>query len=184
MNRIISIIFFLVFSSTNFFAQENLKISYSGYFQDHLETYPKLQFEIINLTNDTLYFSNDNLKFEVIKNSEIVVEEKPHFGNGLPFLRPKFEKCPEIQIQKQNLSKTFAKKLISKNNISNVEIENLLQAIELACIVLYPKEIVYVEKVFFNKNFDRNYEVKIKNYDRKIFTIYRTDSDKLIKIKI
>ena len=183
MNKQILIILVVIFSSMRLVAQEKFKISYSGFFQDHLENWPKLQFEIINLTNDTLYISYDNIEFIVRKNSKKVKEEKPKIGIGTHFIRPKLAECSEKQLDKKRLAQKFAQKLVAKNNIPKEEEQNAIQELEIACIIIYPKEILYEYKTFFHREFDRNYKVNIKPYNDKIFTSYESDSNEMIKIK-
>ena len=183
MNKQILIILVVLFSSVKLVAQEKFKISYSGFFQDHLENWPKLQFEVINLTNDTLYISYDNIEFEVRKNSKKVKEDKPKFGIGTPFIRPNLAECPEKQLDKKRLAQKFAQQLVAKNIVPAEEQQNAIQEVEIACIVIYPKEILYEYKSFFHREFDRNYEVNIKPYNDKLFTSYKSDSNELITIK-
>lgn len=183
MNKQILIILVVIFSSVKLVAQEKFKLSYIGFFQDHLENWPKLQFEIINLTNDTLYISYDNIKFEVRKNSKKVEEEKPKLGIGTPFIRPKLAECPEKQLDKRRLAQKFAEKLVDKNNLPTEEKRDAIQEVEIACIVVYPKEILYEYKIFRHREFDRNYEVNIKPYSDEIFTSYESNSNGFIKIK-
>lgn len=183
MNKQILIILVLILSSAKLVAQEKFKLSYSGFFQDHLENWPKLQFELINLTNDTLYISYDNIKFEVRKNSKKVEEEKPKLGIGTPFIRPKLEECPEKQVERKRLAQKFAEKLVAENNVAEKDKQDAIQEVETACIVIYPKEILYEYKTFFHRQFDRNYEVNVKPYNDEIFTSYESDSNGLIRIK-
>lgn len=183
MNKQILIILVVVLSSFKLIAQEKFKLSYSGFFQDRLEKWPKLEFEIVNLTNDTLYISYDNIKFEVRKNSKKVEEEKPKPSIGTPFIRPRVAECPEKQLEKNKLAQNFAKKLVAQNNISTEEQQNAIKEVEIACIVVYPKEIVYQYKIFFHREFDRNYEINLKPYNYKLFTSYENDSNELIRIK-
>jgi hypothetical protein len=135
------------------------------------------------LTNDTLYISYDNIKFEVSKNSKKVDEEKSKFSIGTPFIRPRLTECTEKQIEKSRLAQNFAKKIVAQNNLSAEEQQNAIKKVEIACIVVYPKEIVYQYKIFFHREFDRNYEVNIKPYNDELFTSYESDSNELISIK-
>lgn len=183
MNKQILTILVVIIYSVKLVAQEKFKLTYSGFFQDRLETWPKLEFEIINLTNDTLYISYDNIKFEVRKNSKKVDEEKLKPSFGSPFIRPRLAECPEKQLDKKRLAEKFAQKLVAKNNVPPEEQQNAIQKVEIACVVIYPKEIIYEYIVFFHREFDRNYEVNIKPYDDKLFMSYESDSNELIKIK-
>ena len=183
MTKQFLIVLVFIFSSLQLSAQEKFKLSYIGFFQDHLENWPRLQFEIINLTNDTLYISTENIKFEVIRNARKVLEEKIKLGSGQPFFRPKLLECSEKQNIKYQLSQKFAEKIVAKNNVPPEEKQNAIQNVERACLVIYPKEIIYIEKLFIHREFDRNYEVKLKNYNDDLFTSYESDSNKSIIIK-
>ncbi|RXR18879.1 hypothetical protein [Flavobacterium stagni] len=174
MNK--NLIFLLVlFTSKTLIAQDKLRITYVGFFQDCLENWPQLKFEITNLTNDTLYISYDKIKFEVKKKSKKIVEEKYTANTGLPFIRPIITECPEQQIERNVLAHKFAKKLLEKNKVSGVDEKNAIQNIEIACIVIYPNERLYLYKTFFCKKFDKKYEVTVKSYDDTIITSYQSN---------
>lgn len=165
----------LVFLSAESSAQKKVEISYIGYFQDKLESWPKLEFEIRNLTGDTLYLSRENIKFVVTKDSKRVEQEQLKTTSDVsytPFIRPRFEECPEGRTVRDKLAQDFARKLVLKSKVAQDDQPDAIQNIWIVCIVIYPNETVYTRKSFWHRNFDKTYEVELEPYKDNVFDAF------------
>ena len=174
-------ILFFVFTAK---AQKEISVNYIGFYIDKSnKNKVELEFEIRNLTNDTIYISEENLNIKVYKNTKEIKEQIIDYGIGTPFIRPRITKCPEIENVKNNLAIKFSTGLVQKNNIEIGEFRNAYELTIVNCIVLFPNEISYYKKYFVQKAFDKNCEVDIKYKTEKIFTKYKSERNKMIEIK-
>ncbi len=75
--------------------KKKIRIDYIGFYQDALEkNRVTLEFELRNLTHDTIYLS-EILNLIAYKNGKQIKEEKINYGIGTPFVTPRLNKCPE-----------------------------------------------------------------------------------------
>ena len=165
-------------------AQKEISTNYIGFYIDKSnKNKAELEFEIRNLTNDTIYISEENLNIKVYKNTKEIKEEIIDYGIATPFVRPRIAKCPEIENIKNTLASKFSTELVQKNNIEIGEFRNAFDITLTNCIVLFPNEIIYYKKHFVQKAFDKNCEVEIKYKPEKIFATYKSERNTLIEIK-
>ena len=165
-------------------AQNEISANYIGFYQEKLENKKvRLEFEIRNLTKDTVYIYNDNFKIEVYKNRKKLVEQKPNYGIGTPFVRPRINPCPEITNIKNQLAKNYIKKLLLHNEIDKIEFESVIDNTYFNCLVLLPKEIIYYTEYFRQDNFDKNCEVEINYNPKNTFLKFITEKSKVIELK-
>ena len=165
-------------------AQKEILTNYIGFYVDKSnKNKVELEFEIRNLTNDTIYISEKHLSIKVYKNAKEIKEEIINYGIGTPFIRPRIAKCPEIQNIKHNLAIKFSTKLVQENNIESEEFRNAYEITLANCIVLFPNEINYYKKYFVQKVFDKNCGVEIKYITNKNFVKYTSERNVIIEIK-
>jgi len=178
------IIFFLLLFVTNVEAQNEISANYIGFYQDKLENKKvRLEFEIRNLTKDTIYVYEDNFKVQVYKNGRELIEQKTNYGIGTPFVRPRLNPCPEITNIKNQLAKNYIIKLLLQNEIDKTEFENVIDNTYFNCLVLLPKEIIYYTEYFRQNDFDKNCDVKINYNPKNTFLKYITEKNKIIELK-
>ncbi|WP_131701507.1 hypothetical protein [Flavobacterium sp. ABG] len=170
---------------------ENINFYYLGYeSKTYLNNFVLLQFEIENLTNDTIYLSEKNIDLKIFKNKKKINED--NLPTYLPFIRPikiKEFKCEEKERYEKSIEELklkFANKLYEKNFSTNTIYKDskdfILENIIRDCIVLMPNESIDYNKGFYSKKFDKNCKVSVKYSENKRFTYFVNDSGKRIDI--
>lgn len=170
---------------------ENINFYYLGYeSKTYLNNFVLLQFEIENLTNDTIYLSEKNIDLKIFKNKKKINED--NLPTYLPFIRPikiKEFKCEEKERYEKSIEELklkFANKLYEKNFSTNTIYKDskdfILENIIRDCIVLMPNESIDYNKGFYSKKFDKNCKVSVKYSENKRFTYFINDSGKRIDI--
>jgi hypothetical protein len=148
-----------------------------------------IYFKIKNNTKDTLYLSNKNIKFNVLKNGKQLKDEEYNSRGQivfkpLPKNKAKIDKEEEHHKKTAKLKHNFAKKTFYKNfgnNKYKTYRESIIRNIENACIVILPNESINCSKLFNNVLFDKTCNVDIKYANNKIFT-YFVDGEKVVNI--
>jgi hypothetical protein len=165
-------------------AQKEISTNYIGFYIDKSnKNKAELEFEIRNLTKDTIYVSEENLNIKIYRNTKEIKEEIIDYGIATPFIRPRIAKCPEMENIKNTLASKFSTELVQKNNIEIGEFRNAYDMTLTNCIVLFPNEIIYYKKYFTQKTFDKDCEVEMKYKPGKIFAKYKSERNTLIEIK-
>lgn len=170
---------------------ENINFYYLGYeSKTYLNNFILLQFEIENLTNDTIYLSEKNIDLKIFKNKKNINED--NLPTYLPFIRPtkiKEFKCEEKEKYEKSIEELklkFANKLYEKNFGKNTVYKDskdlILENIIRDCIVLMPNESIDYNKGFYSKKFDKNCKVSVKYSENKRFTYFVNDSGKRVDI--
>ena len=94
--------------------KKKIRIDYLGFYQDVLEkNRVTLEFELRNLTHDTIYLSEIH-NLIAYKNGKKIKKEKINNGIGTPFVWPRLNKCPEESEYRNALCSKFALKLVKK----------------------------------------------------------------------
>ena len=151
-------------------------------------------FNLVNITNDTLYLSDKNLSIRLIKNHKICNWDYPKF-DVQPFVKPVLKNGEQIdnkieilnkEDQKDKLVNNFATKLFLKNLNVNVQLmkykEIIIKTIVDDCTILLPAETYKYEIGFYSKKFDKTCKVTVKYLDNKRFTYFVDDKGKKIDI--
>ena len=153
-------------------------------------------FNLVNITNDTLYLSNKNLNIKLIKNHKLVRWEYPKFDIQI-FVKPVLKNGEQINRKieilkeedpKDKLANNFATKLFLKNLNVNMQLmkykEIIIKTIVDDCTILLPAETYKYEIGFYSKKFDKTCKVTVKYLDNKRFTYFVDDKGKKIDINI
>ncbi len=192
MKKIISILFICLFLLSSSKKEKlNLEITYLGYTINKFQkNSPSLNFDITNLSNDTIFISEKNIIIHVLKNNKEIKSDK-NSGGLLYFgkTKPKSHNCKEIINEKRksdSIKLIFSKKVYNKNfNANNgyklKDADDTINYISSNCIVLLPKETVKYETFFESNLFDKNCEVSAEYKSNKVFTTFYS-GDKLIEV--
>lgn len=170
---------------------ENINFYYLGYeSKTYLNNFVLLQFEIENVSNDTIYLSEKNIDLKIFKNKKNIKED--NLPIYLPFIRPtkiKQFKCEEKEKYVkviEELKIKFANKLYEKNFASNTVYKNykdyILENIINDCIVLMPNESINYSKGFYSQKFDKTCKVSVKYTEKKRFSYFVDNSGKRVDI--
>ena len=151
-------------------------------------------FNLVNITNDTLYLSNKNLNIKLIKNHKLVRWEYPKFDIQI-FVKPVLKNGEQINRKieilkeedpKDKLANNFATKLFLKNLNVNMQLmkykEIIIKTIVDDCTILLPAETYKYEIGFYSKKFDKTCKVSVKYLESKRFTYFIDDSGKKVDI--
>lgn len=154
-----------------------------------------VKFNIVNMTQDTLYISERNIDIQLIKKSKLIKWEYPKVDIH-PFVKSVlknktygFENKTVTSTQdniRDKLANCFANKLFLKNLKVNKEFEKhknvIVENIVEDCIVLLPLETYDYEKGFYSKKIDKTCKVSVKYLRSKRFTYFVNDNGKKIDI--
>jgi hypothetical protein len=153
-----------------------------------------ITFNLVNITNDTLYLSDKNLNIRLIKNHKSINWDYPKV-HVQPFVKPVLKNGEQIDDKikilnkedpKDKLAKNFATKLFFKNLNANVQLikykEIIVKNIVDDCTILLPAETYNYEIGFYSKKFDKTCKVSVKYLDNKRFTYFVDDSGKKIDL--
>ena len=153
-----------------------------------------VKFNLVNITRDTLYLSNKNINFKLLKNSKAIKWEYPKV-DVQPFIKPVQKNVEQMQIKpeiidkedlKEKLAAYFASKLFLKNLEINKNLvryrDRIIQSIIDDCIILLPSEVYGYETYLFSKKFDKTCKVSVKYLESKRFTYFIDNKGKKIDI--
>lgn len=151
-------------------------------------------FNLVNITNDTLYLSDKNLRIRLIKNNKSINWDYPKV-DVQPFVKPILKNGEQIDNKieildkedpKDKLANNFATKLFFKNLNVNLQLmkykEIIVKTIVDNCTILLPAETYNYEIGFYSKKFDKTCKVSVKYLDNKRFTYFVDDSGKKIDV--
>ncbi len=192
MKKIISILFICLFLLSNSKKEKlNLEITYISHtINKYQKSSPLLNFDITNLSNDTIFISEKNIIIHVLKNNKEIKRDKS--SSGLPFFiktKSKFHYCKEIINEKRKSDsikliyskKVYNKNFNSKNDYKPKDPDDIINYISSNCIVLLPKETIKYNTFFESNLFDKNCEVSAEYKSNKVFTTFYS-GDKLIEV--
>ncbi len=153
-----------------------------------------VMFNLVNITNDTLYLSDKNLRIRLIKNNKSINWDYPKV-DVQPFVKPVLKNGEQIDNKieilnkedpKEKLANNFATKLFFKNLNVTVQLmkykEIIVKTIVDDCTILLPTETYNYEIGFYSKIFDKTCKVEVKYLESKRFTYFVDDSGNKIDI--
>lgn len=170
------------------FINGKITIIYLGY-GETVKHLPVFEYEIKNISRDTIFISENDIKIKVSKKKQILMDEK--YKGFIPPDTIKSNKKRFLNWFDQEerllpLKQIYANKLYVKNfgfqgkyqNIRN----NIINGIVNKCIVILPNEKVVLGRGFYNKKFDKTCVVEVKYIYNRVFTYFVDDSNKRINI--
>ena len=182
----------LMWGTLRAFSQQGLqkvKMAYQSVrFFEAPYRFAEVTFTLTNLSNDTLYISNTNIKIEVRKQGVLLKNRPPDqaFPPLVTDIDPKKERDEQARQKRLSMLKLqFARKLIAKNFIGKKkpsDIEWLADQIVDHCLMIYPKQSISYKEYFWNKSLDKNCSITGYVMDSKVFFEFNDMGNKLKRL--